>query len=156
MINTNKYDQYGFPRNREDILAITIHEINMLSSQYAYDYYNNECKENRCYHYIVDSDESIQVIPDEYGTYHTDNMYSWANKYSISIALCSNINEDKFNSTVGNTVALIKYLQDNYKIQNGNIFFHIDFNQNTHCPNQLINKYGSSKRFVIEEIESEE
>lgn len=158
MIDENKYEQYGFPRELTDILGITIHETSNynMNAQELFDFINTENKTNQGTHYLIDDVETIEVMPHDYGVYHTGKALDWGNKYTIALELCSNLNEDKFKATIDNAVVLIKKLMRDYAIQKDSIFFHIDFDSKVHCPNQLINKYGSSKRFVIEEIESED
>ena len=155
MIKEEKYEQYGFPRREQDILGITIHETgnDNMTAKELFDYLENENKTSQGCHYIVDNNEVIEVMPNDWGVYHTGKAMDYGNRYTISIEVCSNINNDKFNNGVDKAVELIKELMIEYAIPKDSIFFHIDFNQNSYCPKTLIRQYGSVKRFVIEKVE---
>ena len=152
MLPENKYNQYGFPRTEADILGITIHETgNVFTAQELFDYLLESKQSNGC-HYIVDRDEVIQAMPDDYGVYHTGKGLDWGNLYTIAIEITSNLNDDYFHSAVDRAVTLVKSLQERYGITNDNVFFHIDFNPRTYCPKTLLDEYGSSLNFVYHKL----
>lgn len=154
MIKEEKFNQYGFPRNEEDILGITLHETgnNNMSARQLFDYLENECKTSQGTHYIVDDIETLQVMPNDWACYHTGKGLDWGNRFTIAIEICSSISDEKYQQAQDNAVALIKELMEEYAINKDSIFFHYDFNNRTHCPNRILNKYKNAKRFVIEEL----
>lgn len=154
MISDSKLDQYSFPRIDADILGITIHETddyNMKAEEYT-DFYNNG-KNNFCYHYIIDDETVNQLIPNERAVYHTRKNKDYGDRYTIAIAICPSLNNDKFKSAKEKAINLIKQLMEEYDIGKDSIFFHKDFYITSYCPKTLIRQYGNVKRFVIEELE---
>lgn len=157
MLDENKFNQYGFPREVKDILGITIHETGNeeMNAQELFDYLNTECKTSQGCSYICDDIKTIQVMPDDYAVYHTGKGKDWGCRYTIAIEICSNINNDKYKKAQDNCVKLIKDLQKKYGIGNNSIFFHQSFNEKMYCPKTILNNYGSVQRFVIEELQEE-
>jgi len=155
MLDINKWEQYGFPREASDVQGICVHETgnDNMNAQELFDYLNDENKTSQGCHYLIDSNEIIEVMPHNYAVYHTGKGLDWGNRYTIAIEVCSNINDEAFTQAKNKAIGLIKSLQDQYNISNDNVFFHIDFNEKTYCPKTLLNLYGSSRRFVIEELE---
>lgn len=154
MIKENKYNQYGFLRSLNDIRGITIHETDNynMNAQQIFDYLDNESKDSECCHYICDDEQTIQVMPNDWAVYHTKKGKDYGCKYTIAIQICSSINDEKFKMAKNRAIELIKELMQTYNISPDDIFFHNDFNSICYCPNTLLRKYGSSKRFVLEEI----
>lgn len=154
MLDENKFNQYGFPREEADILGICIHETgnDEMNAQELHDYLNTENKTTQGCSYLCDDTQILQVMPDTYAVYHTGKGIDWGCKYTIAIEICSNINDEKYKKAQDNCVVLIKQLQEKYGISNDSIFLHNDFNDRTYCPKTILNKYGSAKRFVIEEL----
>ena len=154
MIREEKFNQYGFPRNLIDIKGITIHETGNyeMNAQQMFDFLNDKNKTNQGCHYICDSEQVIQVMPNDWAIYHTGKGKDYGCKYTIAIEICSNINDEKYKGAQDNAVQLIKELMEQYNISSDEIFLHNDFNSTVHCPNTILNKYGSAKRFVLEEI----
>ena len=158
MLDENKWKQYGFERNEEDILGITLHETNNynMNARELFNYLNDVNKTSQGCHYLVDDEEIIEVMPLNYGVYHTGKGFDYGNKYTIAIEIVSNINDNKYQMAQDKAVELIKTLMGEYAINYDGIFFHKDFNSIVLCPKTIIKKYGSAKRFCIEELESEE
>lgn len=154
MLDENKFNQYGFPRDEKDILGITIHETGneYMNAQDLFDYLNNECKTSQGYSYVCDDTQTIQLMPDDYAVYHTGKGKDWGCRYTIAISICSNINDEKYQAAQDNCVVLIKQLMKKYGITKDSIFLHNDFNDRTYCPKTILNRYGSAKRFVIDEL----
>ena len=157
MIDKNKYNQYGFPRDEKDILGITIHETNNyeMNAQELHDWLNNECKTNQGVHYIVDKDEIVQVMPDDWAVWHTGKAKDWGTRYTVAIEICSYFSDVEYKQAEDRAISLIWDLQKKYRIANDMIFFHQDWDSRTHCPNRIINEYGTSKNFVYQRIERE-
>lgn len=155
MIKEQKWEQYGFPRQEKDVLGITIHETgnDNMSARQIFDFLENENKTSQGCHYLVDDNEVIEVMPIDYGVYHTGKGLDYGNRYTIAIEICSNINDDKYQQAQDKAVELIKELMLRYAIPKDSIFLHRDFNSTTYCPKTILRKYGSAKRFVIEELE---
>lgn len=154
MVREEKFNQYGFPRNPIDIKGITIHETGNyeMNAQQLFDYFNDVDKSTQGAHYVVDDTQVIQLMPNDWAIYHTGKGKDYGCKYTIAIEICSNINDEKYKEAQDNAVQLIKQLMQQYNITSDDIFLHNDFNPVVHCPNAILNKYGSAKRFVLEEI----
>lgn len=155
MIDESKYEQYGFPRSKSEIQGITIHETSNteMSAKDMFDYLNNVSKTSQGCHYFVDNSEVIEVMPLNWGVYHTGKGMDMGNRYTIAIEICDSLIDEHFEKAVDNAVELIKLLQDKYHIGNDMVFFHNDFNEKTYCPNRLLDIYKSSKNFVKERLE---
>ena len=158
MLDENKFAQYGFPREESDIKGITIHEtgnINM-NAQEVQDYLNNECRTNAGYHYVVDKNEIVQLMPDDWAVYHTGKGKDFGCRYTIAVSICSSLNDEDYNQAQNRAISLIWNLQSKYHIGNDMVFFHQDFDQKAFCPKTILTRYGTSKNFVYQEIEREE
>lgn len=155
MIKENKFTQYGFPRETKDILGITIHETNNyeMNAQQLHDYLDNECKTSQGVHYICDAEQTVQVMPDEWAVYHTGKGNDFGCRYTIAIEICSYYSDAEYLKAEDRAISLIYDLQKKYHIPMNMIFFHKDFNELTHCPNRIIDAYGTSKNFVYQRIE---
>ena len=155
MLPENKYAQFGFPR--EQILGITIHETGNteMSARDLFDWMANESRTNQGTHYFVDSEETVEVMPLNYGVYHTGKGMDWGNKYTIAIEICSSFSDEKYQQAQDRAVQLIKQLQNTYHIPNDMVFFHNDFNERVYCPKTILNRYGTSKSFVYQCLEED-
>ena len=155
MLDENKFMQYGFPRARTDILGITIHETdkNDVSASGLEQWLNEENKTSAgCYHYICDDEQVVQIMPNDWGVYHTGKALDWGNQYTISVALCSTLSDEKYSVILNRAVDLINALKNEYGISDEMIFFHNSFNEKVYCPRRLLDEYKSVKRFVMEEL----
>lgn len=156
MIKESKWNQFGFPREETDIQGITIHETGVVwEAKELHDWLDNECKTSQGCHYIVDSKETLQTMPDTYAVYHTGKGTDWACRHTLAVEICSNLNDELFEEAVGRAISLVYSLQKKYKIPTESIYFHNDFNNRTYCPKTLLDKYGTSKAFVYECMEGE-
>lgn len=156
MIQQNKWNQFGFPRDIADIEGITIHETgNVWKAKDLHDWLDTESKTSQGCHYIVDDTEIVQAMPDDWAVWHTGKGCDFGCRYTIAIEICSNLNNEIFNAAVDNAISLIYSLQKKYRIKTENIMFHYDFNDRTYCPKTLLDRYGSSKEFVYEKMEGE-
>lgn len=154
MVDENKYIQYGFPRTVEDILGITIHETDniYMDALQLFNWLNDENKTSQGCHYICDSTQTVQVMPDDWGVYHTGKGMDWGNRYTIAIEICSSLQNDEYQSAQDRAIALIQQLQSQYDIPDDMIFFHKNFNPVVYCPKTILDRYGSVNRFVMEEF----
>lgn len=158
MLPENKWEQYGFPRTENNIKGITIHETGNteMNAQELFDYLKDECKTSQGCHYICDSEQTIQVMPDDWAVYHTGKGKDWGCRFTIAIEIVSSLNDDVYNQAQSRAISLIWSLQHQYSIPNELIFFHKDFNDKNYCPKTALDRYGSSKNFVYQEIYQEE
>lgn len=157
MIKESKFVQYGFKRTLNDIQGITLHETNNyeMNAQQLHDYLDNECKTSQGVHYIVDAENIVQVMPDDWAVYHTGKGRDWGTRYTIAIEICSYLSDDLYKQAEDRAIDLIWQLQKKYRIANDMIFFHQDFNETTFCPQRILNEYKTSKNFVYQRIERE-
>lgn len=109
MIDENKFNQYGFPRGEEDIKGITIHETNNyeMNAQELMEWLNKENKTSQGCHYLVDANEIVQVMPDDWAVYHTGKGKDWGNKFTIAIEICSSLSDEEYLKAEGRAVSLI-------------------------------------------------
>lgn len=159
MLDENKWLQYGFSRPQTDIQGITIHETGNIemNAQQLHDYYNSECKTNECVHYICDDSGVIQLLPDDWAVYNTGKGKDFGCRNTIAISICSSLSNEKYQKAQDNAVSLIRQLLQTYQIGYDLIFSHHNFNNKVYCPKTILDRYGSIKRFIYEEIlESEE
>lgn len=154
MIRESKWNQYGFPREEADIQGITIHETNNyeMDAQQLHDFLDEENKTSQGCHYIVDAKKTVQVMPDDWAVYHTGKAKDWGCRYTIAIEICSSLSDEVYKQAEDRAISLIYSLQKKYHIPFDMIFFHQDFNNRMHCPNRIINEFGTSKNFVYQRI----
>lgn len=157
MIRENKFPQYGFPREKSEIQGICLHETGVydLNAQQYCDFLDYENKSSEGCHYIVDKDEVVQVMPDDWSVYHTGKGIDWGCKHTIAIQLTSYFADHDYYSAEDRAVKLIKQLQRAYHIPDDMLFFHNDFDQKSHCPNRILNEYGSTKTFVYQRLKED-
>lgn len=155
MLDENKFEQYGFPREKKDIQGLTIHETGnyTMNAQQLHDFLNNENKTSQGVHYIVDKDSIIQAMPDDWAVYHTGKGKDWGCRYTIAIEICSYHSDDDYKKAEDRAISLIYDLQKKYRIDYDMIFFHQDFNERVFCPNKALIEYKTSKNFVYQRIE---
>lgn len=158
MIKESKWNQYGFPRKEEDIKGITIHETNNyeMNAQELCEWLENINKTSQGVHYLVDSEQIVQVMPDDWAVYHTGKGRDWGNRYTIAIEICSSLSDEVYKKAEDRAISLIYSLQKKYHIPMNMIFFHNDFDNRVHCPNRILNEYGTSKRFTYERLDEED
>lgn len=154
MIKEKKYRQFGFPRTEADIEGITIHETNNyeMNAQELHDWMNDECKTSQGVHYICDANQTVQVMPDDWAVYHTGKGKDWGNQHTIAIEICSYYSDEEYKKAEDRAISLIYTLQKKYHIGFDMIFFHQDFDNRMHCPNRILDEYGTSKNFVYQRI----
>lgn len=154
MLDETKWLQYGLPRSVEDIRGITLYETKDYNKSIndLFNYYNNESKENTCFHYIVDDKTVIQLMPDDYMVYHTGMYKDFGDRYTIAIAICSNLNDSKFNESLMRTIGLIDELLESYSIDKSNVFFHRDFNIRIYDPKRLLDEFETSRNFIYQKL----
>lgn len=159
MIDRNKYEQYGFQRNKEDVKIIVLHNTGNyeMSARDLYKWLNEESTTSQGTHFIIDHNEIIEIMPvEEWGVYHTGKGKDFAAKYGIAIEICSNLNTDKYLQGEQKAMELVKSLIKKYHLTKNDIYFHQDFNNTIHCPNDILNIYGNRKNFINNYINEEE
>ena len=154
MLDQNKWNQYGFLREENDILGITLHESNKynMTAEELETWLNEVNKTSDGCHYICDDTQSLQVMPDNWAVYHTGKALDWGNCYTIAIVIMPSLSDEKYQRAQDHAVALIKNLQNTYSISDEMIFFHNSFDPRAYCPKTILDRYTSVKRFVMEEL----
>jgi len=154
MLDERKWLQYGHPRSIEDIRGITIYEVNGIGKTIEdyENYYNNESKQNTCFHYIVDNKTITQLMPDEYMVNHTGKYNGAGDKFTIAIAICTSLSNAVFNESVNTAIGLINSLLETYSISKVNVFFHRDFNIRVYDPRRLLDEFETSRNFVYRKL----
>lgn len=158
MLDKNKWSQYGFSRLESDIKGITIHETGNTekNAQELFNWLNSENKSSQGCHYLVDDENVIQVMPDDWSVYHTGKGRDWGCRHTIAIEICSSLSDAKYRQAEDKAISLIYSLQKKYAIPMDMIFFHHDFNDRKYCPKTILDEYGTSKNFTYQKLESEE
>ena len=158
MLPENKWLQYGLPREESDITCIVIHNTGNteLSARQLFEYLATENKTSQGVSYLIDNEEVIQVVPDTWSVYNTGKGKDYAFRHGLALEICDNLNDDLYQQGQDRAIVLIKELMARYNIGYDMVFFHYDFNSSVHCPNTIMNRYGSSKNFVYQEIYEEE
>lgn len=148
MLDENKWLQYG----KDGLVpkCITIHNTGNYdsSARQIFDYLNNECKTSQGCHYLIDDKDIIEVLPLTWKTYHTGKGEDYAFNNSIAIEICSNLDDDLYLQGQNKAVALIKQLMETYNIPKEEIYFHIDFNNTTYCPCNILDLYKTKENFL--------
>lgn len=154
MLTENKWIQYGFPREKEDIKCIILHNTGntFLSAKDLFDYLQNECKTSQGCHYLIDHEGVIQVMPNEWAVYNTGKGLDYGNQYGIAIEICDNLSDELYQEGQNKAIQLVKDLMGEYGIKDSEIYFHNDFAPRTYCPHILLDRYGTSTNFVYQEI----
>lgn len=156
MLKQEKWRQYG--ADGLDVKGIVLHNTGNLtkSARDLFNYLENECLTSSGTHFLIDYNEVIEVMPLSWRTWTTGKGNDWAFNYCISIEICDNINDELYKQGQDKAVAKIKELMETYNLTKDDIYFHNDFNERFYCPHILLDRYGSAKRFAIEELEREE
>lgn len=147
MIDENKYTQYG--EDGLDVQGIIIHNTSSpLSARELFKYLNEECKTSQGTHFFIDHNEVVEVMPLTWRTYTTGKGQDWAFNHCIAIEICSNISDELYLQGEERAVELIKSLMEEYGLSENDIYFHMDFNERYHCPNDILNKYTNKNEFI--------
>ena len=100
--------------------------------------YFNQKGRNASAHYFVDSNEILQLVPDEYSAWHCGDgkgKYGIFNYNSIGIELC--VNEDgDWEGTKELALALIRDLLIVYKLDKKSLVRHFDASRKV-CPKKM-------------------
>lgn len=155
MIDEKKWRQFGFPRTVADIQGITIHETGNyeMNAQELCDWMNTECKTSQGTHYFVDDTQTVQAMPLDWAVYHTGKGKDWGNEHTIAIEIVSSYSDEKYLMAEDRAVQLIRELMQSHEITSDMVFFHHDFDNKKHCPNRILDTYGTSKNFVYQKLE---
>lgn len=150
MIKEEKWSQFGFERDPNDIRFIVIHNTNNyeLSARQLFNWLNDSSKENQGTHFIVDKDETMECMPLTWAVYHTGKGLDDGNKYGICIQIVSKLNVEEYLEGEEKAIELIRDLMEEYNLTKNDIYFHNDFNPRAHCPNDIFNIYGDRKTFI--------
>ena len=97
-------------------------------------YFNNLEDKKASAHYIVDSKEIIQCVPDLEVAYHAGSFT--ANREMIGIEMYVN-NDGDFNKTYWRTVELVKHLMKKHKLHYLQVHRHYDITGKD-CPKMLL------------------
>lgn len=153
MLKESKWPQYG--RSGLTVHGIVLHNTDHYTDKadYIFNYLENECQTSEGTHFLIDNENTIEVMPTDWKTWSTGKGDDWAFHNCISITICNNINDILYKAGQDKAVALIKELLTKYNLTKNDIYFHNDFNERAYCPNTMLDKYGSVKRFVVEEME---
>lgn len=157
MLPESKWNQFGFPRTENDIKCIVIHNTGNTyqSAKQLAKWFEEECRTSQGCTYLVDHEEVIQLLPDEWAVYNTGKGKDYACQYGIAIEICDNLNDELYQEGEDRAVELIKDLMKRYNILTDDVFFHKDFNPTTYCPHIMLDRYGCSQSFVYQKLREE-
>ena len=147
MLTEDRWIQFGKPR--EEIKGIIIHNTSnyQMSARQLFDYLQNESKDSRGCHYLVDYKEVIEVMPLNYSVWNSGVAYDFANTKGIAIEICSNLDKQKYLKGQAKAIKLIKSLMKEYNLTKDDIYFHNDF-LNVNCPANILQIYKTKKNFI--------
>lgn len=156
MIREEKWSQYG--EDGLEIEGIVIHNTESFdkTADDLFNYYDSECKDKNCTHYLVDKDKIVEVIPLNRKVYSSGKGKDYCYDHCIVITIISTINSRQYIEGQNRAIELIKDLMEEYDIPSTNIYGHIDFNKSVYCPSMILNSYGTVRNFIFQKIESEE
>ena len=148
MIEERLLDYYSCMKSR-DVLGITIHNSqNGLDAKENYDMMMKNGTNESC-HFYVDDRCFIQVMPLNYGAWHTGKGYDEGNISTIAIIICQSTMDDEiYLKAQDNAIALIYELFEVFNLNENDIYFHNEFNVNEYCPHRILDIYNSKKEFI--------
>ena len=131
-----------------EIKGITIHNTgNNLSANDLYLLLKKRGSLNLC-HYLVDEKDVIQTLPEDVQASHTGRGYDFGNRYTVAIEICrSTCDKQLYLKAEKNAVKLIKKLMKKYKLNNNDLYFHLDFND-TRCPHRALEIHKDKGGFI--------
>lgn len=159
-----QFINYNKSTRTKKIEYIVIHSTGNSgdTAQNNHDYFAS-CDRGASADYFVDDTETIQIID-------SDNYYSWhcgdgkgkygiSNSNSIGIEMCGTANGNISETTVNNTVDLVKYLMEVYSIDIDHVVRHYDASRKS-CPYQFMSNnyarwYDFKDRISKEDIKGE-
>lgn len=148
MIPESKWKQYGLPDAQ--IKGIVIHNTNnqLWSAKRLEKWLVEENRTSAACHFLVDADETIQVMPLDWSVWNTGMGMDFGNLHCISIEICSHPSERKYLEGEKRAIQLTKELMIQFNLTEKNIYFHRDFNPNVNCPAQILKRYGNKANFL--------
>lgn len=131
------------------VKGITIHNTgNDLPASELYEILKKDNQLNYC-HYLVDENEVINTLSEEYEAIHTGKGFDFGNRFTIAIEICrSQSDGDTYLTAEKNAVKLIKKLMKKYKLTTNDLYFHIDFNEQSKCPHRILKNYKTKENFI--------
>lgn len=150
MIDEKKWSQYG--EDGLEIKGITIHNTNsLLTSKQLQDSLNKDYTDQNCYHFVVDKDETIQLMPLNWKVFSTNKGKDSSFKYTISIVIANSLDdESNYMLAQNRAVILIKNLMEQYNLNYKSIYFHNDFENQIYCPHRILQIYKTKDNFIKE------
>lgn len=148
MIPESKWKQYGLPDAQ--IKGIVIHNTNnqLWNAKRLEKWLVEENGTSAACHFLVDADETIQVMPLDWSVWNTGMGYDFGNLHCISIEVVSHPSERKYLEGEKRAIQLIKELMEQFNLTEKDIYFHRDFNPNVNCPAQILRRYGNKQNFL--------
>ena len=148
MIPESKWKQYGLPN--AEIKGIVIHNTNnqLWSARRLEKWLTEENKTSAGCHFLVDAEETIQVMPLSWSVWNTGMGYDFGNLHCISIEIVSHPSNKDYESAERKAIDLINYLMEKYNFTKSDIYFHRDFNPNVNCPAQVLKRYKTKQNFL--------
>lgn len=127
---------------------IVIHDTGNTSkgaNALAHFKYFNSANRNASAHFFVDDNEIIETVEVSLASWHCGDgrgRYGITNRNSIGIEMCVNSDSD-FEKTKENTLKLIRFLMEFYKIPWENVARHYDASRKI-CPRSMSSNNWSS------------
>lgn len=135
---TRKISKYNFSNNNNP-KYIVIHDTgNKTDSAAGNANYFNTGNRNASAHYFVDDKNIYQVVEDFNASWHCGDgagKYGITNYNSIGIEMCR-VNNNVTETTINNTIELVKYLMNKYSIPVDKVVRHYDASRKI-CPSSL-------------------
>ena len=142
----SKYRQFGTPNMK--VRGLVIHNTNTPQNARKTALWIKQTDTSKGCHFIVDADEIIQVMPLDWSAFNTGMGMDFGNTQCISIEICTDPSEARYEQGERKAIDLIKKLMKEYSLDLTQVYFHRDFNQNVNCPAQILRRYGTKQNFL--------
>lgn len=147
MLPEEKWKQFGLPNAQ--ISGIVIHNTNNQSkSAVELEKWMMNTNESRGTHYLIDKNETRQVMPLDWSVFNTGMGLDFGNLHCISIEIVSHAAEKDCLKAEQRALKLIRKLMKQFSLTEDDIYFHRDFQPNVNCPAQIIRRYGNKQNFL--------
>lgn len=148
---------YNSMSNKVNKYIVIHYTGNTTDTAYNNTRYFKSVNRNASAHYFVDDNNIYQCVLDKDKAWHIGdklkigNGGAWygicTNSNSIGIEMCCT-NSDVSQTTVNNTIELVKYLMDKYSIPTSHVIRHYDVT-NKMCPAPMVNNSSRWEAFKI-------
>lgn len=148
MIREEKRKQYGEYGLKPS--GIIVHNTNnySMNAKQLFEYLNGDCTTSQGCHWIIDSENEIEVMPMDWKVWSTGKGNDYAFNHLIAIEICSNNDLGTYLEGEKRAIDIIKKLMNQFSISKDEIYYHHDFNERTYCPANIMSLYKNKNEFL--------